>query len=256
MSIYFHFHIVGLGYYNEAMQETEKILWRKVEKYISFLRFVPFLRLVAVCNNLSFGRVSEKSDIDLFIVARAGRLFFVRFLVTFLLHALGVRRHGDKIEKRFCLSFFVDDSYLDLSKIAIYKDIYLAFWVKSLVPILDDGVGELILTKNYWAKEYFESGADFCLDASRRITNKSFLKNLFSKMLDGRLGDVIEGRLKKWQLSRAKLKMKTAGDAACLIVDEHILKFHNNDRRAAYRDLWVSRYGEDAKLNRDAFIAL
>src|SRR3989338_8633583 len=145
------------------MDDIERKLWNRVDRFVWWLRFVPFLRMVAVCNNLSFSKgtseklpsaastaslpcrrigntavastpcflaygsfsgvpkVDDDSDIDLFIVARAGRLFIVRSFSILILHVLGVRLHGKKIKGRFCLSFFIDDTALDLSKIAISR---------------------------------------------------------------------------------------------------------------------------------------
>ena len=120
------------------------------------LRIIPFVKMVAICNNLSFGRVDEHSDIDIFVVAERGRLFFVRSFITFLLHISGVRRHGNKVAGRFCLSFFVDEEGTDLSKIALEKDIYLAFWVKNLVPVIDNGFASEFMRKNDWIRGYFE----------------------------------------------------------------------------------------------------
>jgi len=114
------------------MEELEKKMWKKARRYVRFLQIVPFVRMVSVCNNLAFSKVREGSDIDIFIIAKNGRLFLVRSFVTFLLQILGVRRHGKKISKRFCLSFFIDESVMDLSKIALENDIYLAFWIKIL----------------------------------------------------------------------------------------------------------------------------
>lgn len=229
-------------------------MWLKVKRYLPFLKFVPFLRMVAVCNNLSFGRVNKNSDIDLFIIAKKGRLFFVRTMVTFVLHVLGVRRHGDKIAGRFCLSFFVDDSHLDLSRIAIYKDVYLAFWVQSIVPILDDGISVEFLEANVWAKDFFESAKE--LDYSKVVSRKNFVRKLMNGLLNGRLGDFFERNLRTWQIKRSREKMLLVKDPSHLLVEENILKFHNNDRRALYRDLWTQKYGEDAKLSRETFMTL
>ena len=43
------------------------------------LNVVPFIKLIAVCNTLSFGAASQESDVDFFIVAKAGRLWLARF---------------------------------------------------------------------------------------------------------------------------------------------------------------------------------
>ncbi|MDA1060915.1 MAG: hypothetical protein O3B47_03935 [bacterium] len=236
------------------MTDLEKKLWKRVNRYVGILRIVPFVRMVAICNNLAFSMVDDKSDIDLFIVAKKGRLFTVRILVTLLFHVLGVRRHGRKVAGRFCLSFFVDDSALDLSGIALEGDIYLAFWIASMKPVIDDGVYGEFLDANSWIKEYFDE--PISPDYKYTLSNMSFLKRLFEWFLNGRIGDFFENRMSRWQIARASKKALSAGDDANLIVEEHILKFHNIDRRREYRSLWFDRYGEAAKLSREKFSKL
>lgn len=237
---------------------VEQNLWRKVNKVLPFLRGVPFLRMVAVCNNLAFGKVDSKSDIDLFIVAKTGRLFFVRTVVTLLLHIRGVRRHGNKVAGRFCLSFFVDDSFLDLSKIAIENDLYLAYWVKTMVPIINDGVFEKFVSKNGWVDDYFENTSGIERERSSELVVNELRSNneFWTWMFDGVIGDLAESVLKKWQMRRASKKALRAGERASLLVEEHVLKFHNVDRRKFYRDKWLDKYGESAKLTSDRFLSL
>lgn len=238
------------------MNEIEKELWKKIYRYAWLLKFIPFLRMTAVCNNLSFGKAENGSDIDLFIVAENGRLFTVRTFVTFLFHFFGVRRHGNKIAGRFCLSFFADDSALNLENIAISEDIYLAFWIKSILPLIDDGVSHEFISANTWARRFFEKSEDFKIDRSRLIYKKSFMGRFFEVLLNGVLGNFIENRIKKWQKKRAHGKMKMTGESSSLIVSDHVLKFHNVDRRAEYRKIWVEKYGENAKLTKKKFEAL
>lgn len=239
------------------MNDREKKLWKKVFRYLKFLRMIPFLRMVAVCNNLAFGKTDENSDIDLFVIAEKERLFTARILLTGLLHILGVRRHGNKIAERFCLSFFVDDNNLDLSKIALENDIYLAFWIKSMLPVIDDGVSEDFLKTNDWAKRFFEKEDDFAIDGQMLMSSrKSWLQNFFSWILNGMFGCWFEKRMQNWQIKRAKFKARLAGNDASLIVDEHMLKFHNIDRRREYRSAWIKEYGEESKLNREKFLAM
>lgn len=235
------------------MEKVEKILWKKVFRYVRVLKFVPFLRMVAVCNNLSFGMVNEKSDIDLFIVAKKGRLFLVRAFVTFIFSILGVRRHGNKIAGRFCLSFFVDDEFLDLSGIALKNDIYLAFWIKSLVPVLDDGVSKEFFIKNTWIGTYFENDSFSWNFRTQVILRPGGVSARFLKLIfDGDFGDFIEKKLKSWQLKRADKKAAKISDRSGLIMNEHILKFHNNDRRREYRSLWMEKFEND-KISREKF---
>ncbi|NIA01937.1 MAG: hypothetical protein GWP15_00990 [Nitrospirae bacterium] len=235
--------------------EIEKKLWKKAEKYVCILRMVPFLRMVAVCNNLAFGKVDGNSDIDLFIIAKKGRLFIVRIFVTFLLHILGVRRHGEKVAGRFCLSFFVDEDGMDMRKIAIDNDIYLAFWVRTMVPVVDDGVSEEFLRVNSWVRRNFEE--DFEIDRSKVVESGGILNRLFGWMLGGWFGNRVEAILKKWQMRRAKEKMEVVDmEIASLIVEDHILKFHNVDRRREYRKKWFDKYGVEEKLDLEKFLGV
>ncbi|MEK7085592.1 MAG: hypothetical protein AAB953_01080 [Patescibacteria group bacterium] len=238
------------------MKEIEKNLWVRVRKYVRFLKIVPFVRMIAVCNNLAFGKVDEKSDIDLFIVAKSGRLFIVRAFITLILRLFGVRTYGNKTAGRFCLSFFVDDEFLDLEKIAIYQDIYLAYWLKSLKPILDDGVSKVLLEKNIWIKKYFDNEEDFEMNKEYLMENKSFVSKIFEWILSGRFGNFCENLLKRWQLKMVEKRGKTVGKEADWIINDHILKFHNIDRRKQYRDRWLEKYGENAKLRNDLFLTL
>lgn len=242
------------------MEKVEKVLWKKVFRYAKFLRFVPFLRMAAVCNNLSFGMVDEKSDIDLFIVTKKGRLFLARTIVTFIFSVLGVRRHGNKAAGRFCLSFFVDDEFLDFSKIALENDIYLAFWIKNLIPVLDDGVSKEFFMKNKWIRNYFEN--DFVIENLQEklmneygkvvIKPEGFLKNFLTWIFDGSFGNSVENKLKNWQMKRAKEKANAVADNSGLMIGEHILKFHNIDWRREYRGLWMKNFGQD-KISREKF---
>ena len=47
--------------------------------FLPFIQTVPFIKMVAVCNTLGYDNAAKDSDIDLFIIAKRGRLFIVRF---------------------------------------------------------------------------------------------------------------------------------------------------------------------------------
>ncbi len=231
------------------MGKVENELWLKVQRVKPLLRLVPFVRLVAVCNNLSFGTVNEGSDIDLFIVAKSGRLFFVRTVVTCLLQLFGVRRHGKKVAGRFCLSFFVDDDALDLSTIALKNDIYLGFWLCYLVPIVaDDLIVDELWDHNKWIRRFFERN-EFIVKGDSFFGSKPWVVAFFEFIFGGFLGDFLETALRKWQISRAKKKAVLVNDGS-LVINEHMLKFHNIDRRREYRGRWYRMY-RDEKLTLD-----
>ncbi|PKL36857.1 hypothetical protein CVV38_03100 [Candidatus Peregrinibacteria bacterium HGW-Peregrinibacteria-1] len=222
------------------MSELEDVYWQRVAKYCKRLRVVPFVKMVAVCNSLAMGDFDEDSDIDLFVVARRGRLFVVRFLITMIMHLSGVRRHGEKVKGRFCLSFFVDERAANLEKIAIQDDIYLARWVVSLWPVIEEErYGDVFVRENEWVYQGLVKGR-------RGLNRRRLLKvgGIGAKVrsglewiLGGRLGNWVEKRMRGWQIRRFEKKfVPTAENKDGVIVNELMLKFHEKDRRREYRD--------------------
>jgi hypothetical protein len=131
--------------------DREITLFERAKKYTAFLSYIPGVQMIAVVNSLSMYATHEDSDIDLFIVTRPGNIWFVRFFSTSLLFFLWVWRHGRDIAGNFCLSFFITTEAMDLSKIAIDNDIYLAHWISYMKPLYDVwGVYEAFMQANQW----------------------------------------------------------------------------------------------------------
>lgn len=209
-------------------------LWRRVLRHAFILRKTPFLRLAAIGNTLAMGWPEKNSDIDLFVIACKNRLFTTRAFLTFWTQLFRMRRHGRCISGRFCLSFFVDDNSLNLEPLKIgNQDPYLAFWVATLTPLFGNAAPEFFAA-NTWIKPYFPN---FKL----RTTQKRFRRaGPLEKLLNGKLGNWFENRLKKWQLSRAGSKQKNR-DTNAVVISENILKFHETDQRKEFLKEWQKR---------------
>lgn len=214
-------------------QEYDRIsddFWKHVRKYAKFLRFVPFLKTVAVCNTLAFGTVTEKSDIDLFIIAKKGRLFIVRCITVLVFGLLGVRRHGSKIARRFCLSFYIDDEHLNLQPIHFgADDIYFYYWFLTLVPLVDFNTFKKLQNSNRWLYNFFEQLPG--KDPQLVFINNRFFTTILEKLLNGKLGNFFEQLVRKIQFKRHEKRFGTFDPKASLVVSDYMLKFHNIDRR-------------------------
>lgn len=115
--------------------EHEKVLTARAEYYVRKITWIPGLRMVAVVNSLSMNATHKDSDIDLFIIAAKHRIWLVRVFTTLTFWFYGVWRKGDDIAMNFCLSFFIEESAMDISRIAIEDDVYLYFWTYCMRPI-------------------------------------------------------------------------------------------------------------------------
>jgi len=225
-------------------------LWRKVRFFIPLLKLVPYVRMVAVCNSLAINNTDAESDIDLFIIAKKGRLFTARTLVTFLFALLGLRRHGKKAKGRFCLSFFISDDALCLKNIKDGEDdIYLPYWILSLKPIFGVDVFNSFIASNAWIKNYFPSRQLNGFVSSKDGGILKSIAGLKEKILNGSIGDTLEKFLATKHLQRFKLRLATLGPHASVVVNEKMLKFHNIDRRKEIAKKFAARFEELTRLS-------
>jgi hypothetical protein len=210
-------------------------LWQRAVKFRFLLRATPFLRFAAVGNTVAFGWPEKESDIDIFVVARKNRLFITRAFLTFFTHALGLRRHGDKVAGKFCLSFFVSEVAQNLEKLALAKtDPYLAFWVATLVPLWGDAAAEFYAA-NRWVWNYFPNLP------KPEIKNIQTRRGVLRRVWEALLGDGCEAILRSWQLTRAKTKCTAKAEKTAVVISEQVLKFHEKDRRREFAASWAAK---------------
>lgn len=214
------------------------------------LSVIPFIKLIAICNTLSFGAATQESDVDFFIVAKAGRLWTARFCSVFILSLFGLRRHDKKIANRVCLSFFLADDSLNLESVALKSppDIYLVYWIAQLMPLVNrDQTLEKFWQDNSWVKQYlpnfhFENQLPdyhqikICpvLEAGRKFCEY---------FRGGYLGNVKETFLRFIQLRKMSKNLKSRqfeGDTA-VVINDKMLKFHEEDRREYYKKKWLEK---------------
>ncbi len=230
----------------ESIVETRKTrrfiaekFWTRTRLYGQYMRAVPFVKMIAVCNNLAYDNPNEQSDIDLFIVIKSGRMWIARLIITLVLQFYGVRRHGDKVVGRFCLSFFVTDKKLNMEELELKpEDPYLAYWTKNLSPIYGEDTFKYFKELNeQWLLTY---GLKF---SNHQLRNMYYHKERKTKrfaewLLGGKLGDFIEWILKKTYKRKTMSGLRKLGDKANVLVSDDILKFHNIDRRRDYYQSW------------------
>lgn len=216
-------------------------LWKKVRRFHFLFSLCPFVKLVAVCNSLPLYAVDENSDIDLFVVTKKNRMFLTRLFLTLLTSLFGVRRHGKKVARRFCLSFYITEDALDLRSIALEPyDIYLAYWIKTLEPVAGDyeTYQNFLRTNAPWMSDYFKGIAE----RKRYYRKPKPWQQKWKEKLESWLGkNEWEEKTKRSQMRRARMKYFLLKDRSGTILSDTMLKFHNEDERAEIRRQWVSR---------------
>jgi hypothetical protein len=129
----------------------EFLLWKKVEKYRTVLDFIPGISCICICNSLAMNTCHKVSDIDLFIITKKNRIWTTRVLITLFFMCLGERKTQNKHAGKFCLSFFISEDTPSFETFAIPQDIYLAYWIEHLIPLINKNQSfERFIKKNNW----------------------------------------------------------------------------------------------------------
>jgi len=216
--------------------------FKKAIRIVRCLRSVPFIKMIAVCNNLAYSNAKKDSDIDFFIIVKDDRLWLTRFLITAIVHLSGMRRYGNHITDRICLSFYITDKHLNLESLMIKPlDPYFVFWLSQLVPVYDyqDAFTHFIAA-NRWIKQYLPN-IFFYKTISRRLAKDIgwtlFWKKFFETILRGPLGNGLDRLFRSIQkrLITGKKYSKLWEQDTAVVVGDDILKFHEQDQREAYR---------------------
>ncbi len=200
------------------------------------IRWIPGLRAIFVCNSVAMSIATMGSDIDVFIVTSPGRTWWVRLLVTLILSVARLRRHGNHITDRLCLSFYSDMDHLNMASVALgADDIYLAYWLVQLVPVWDpEGIAVQIVQENEWMHSLVPN-------AVQVHSSQPIVHSVKARLLSGRVGSWLEKAAKKIQLRHIKKTSvgKNRPTSSAVVIEDGFLKFHETDRRAEYRDAWL-----------------
>lgn len=214
---------------------------RKTRRLIKWLRLLPSVKMIAVCNSLGYFNATQTSDIDLFIITDQNKIWLTRFWLQSFLKILRLRPfdRGYK-QDSFCLTFFLSQDNLDISSIQINKpDVYLVYWTTKLLPIYDpEKIYLKFFTTNHWLKKYLPHVEPIELDSNWTVKKTFFTKLFFWLSLP-----IWESILKKiqWKLLPTALK-ELANQDTRVIATDSILKFHGyDDKREYYQKLWQDK---------------
>lgn len=210
------------------------------------LRSIPFVRAVFVCNSVGAGLARTDSDIDFFIIAAANRVWLVRFFTNFLLKLWRLRTYGKKKRDKICLSFFVDEKHLNLFPLcAVREDIHFIYWLHQMIPLYDPkNLYGIFLGANRWTEEYVpnikrRSGSKYLNSLPEGRAGRVW-RRVWETMWAGGYGSVLENQAKQFQIARLKMSLKetaTRSDKS-VVIEDGVLKFHENDPRSEISDKW------------------
>ncbi len=220
---------------------------RKISSLIGrILRLFPFVKMICDCNSIGRLNLKENSDIDLFIIVKDGYIWVSRFLITLILQILFLRRHGNRIKNRACLSFYITDKHLNIQKLSYDNDIYFYYWIVNIVPIFDNNTYSNFIKSNNWILDIIPNSKEIELVDTWVVRDSFFSKKIrksFEFLLDNAFGSLLNKFFRFLQMKRilSHKNSKYYTDSKDVIVSDVLLKFHEKDMRKYYRDLFFER---------------
>lgn len=212
--------------------------YHRALQFIRWFRFVPFVRMIAVCNTLAYSNSRSEADIDLFIVTSPGRVWQARFWIAGILKLLNMRPTAERTRDTLCASFFTDTEHLRLESLALPQDIYLPYWVVQVVPILDENIYERFIEENRWVRQRVPFAIPVMPPRRRRVAPRRSAQRLIEAITFF----IPERVFKNYQqrVMPERLRHLANHDTRVVITDS-MLKFHDTDRRQQYLDAWRRR---------------
>lgn len=190
---------------------------RLIGKYIGMLKYVPFVRGVALGGSQALGQQKEDSDIDLLIITDKKYLFLGRLFVTLYFQVTGKRRHGAFISNRFCLNH-----YLSWPKpLSHYRNLYTAMEYGRLRPLVYAGpIGTYQKNNEGWIRIFFPNW----LPAKSPFENQSGVQRWLEKVFNNPVGQLLEKIIGKLQLAKIR-------NAEFIVVLPDELSFHPDSKQ-------------------------
>jgi hypothetical protein len=200
---------------------------KRARQVAKFLAGLSGVRFVALCNTTALAHASEDGDLDFFVITRKNTIMQTRGWSTL---RFAFSRPGTRASDRdaVCLSYFVDDSALDLSSHMLpVDDPYFRFWFLSLLPLYDDGISAELWKANASILAQHPNARPWIISEDLRVTRPWWRLPTIPAL------DALAARLHEFLIS-PKLKSMRNLDTR-VIINEHVLKFHADDGRERFR---------------------
>jgi len=221
---------------------------RRAIRVAKYIKSLPYVRAVCLCNTMALGQTREDGDLDFFIICKAGTIWQTRLFAT-LPFALLKLRPGKAERDPVCLSFFVSEKALDLDMLAIRPDDpYLRYWLLNILPLYDDGVLEDLWQANKQFLKNHQFAKKWLAFCRAPMPGEDMAVNSGNVTEQGKMGS-FELFCKKIQLKKfsEQIKARINTDSSVVVSDD-ILKFHITDRRREFYGEYkmiCGKYGVD-----------
>ncbi len=241
-------HLALPDYVDQIQEGRDKEMYfprklRRAVRMVGFFRWLPWVRSVCLCNTMALGQSQDSGDLDFFVVARAGAIWRTRFFMALPLKMLGVRPGNIAAKDPACLSFFVSDEDLDMSRFMLENDDpYFRYWLLSLLPLHDDGVLTQLWEQNrHWIQKRHPFAKKWIAATCSYLGHTGYAPVHAKGGKPNADLPWLEKFLKKIQWRKfPKTILDLANKDTRVVVDDRTLKFHVDDKREVFREKYYA----------------
>ncbi len=212
---------------------------------VRIFRLLPTVKFAALSNLIGRHNLRDGSDIDIFIIAKANRIWITRLFCAGAMKLLRQRPTPSKKRDKICLSFYIDSAHLDLRKMTDGEDdYYFHFWLAGLYPLYDAGAyHHQLMQANAWLKAYLPNGDFVVNNNSYRESPRYWLKPGFVLKFWQKFCDRLENLAAALQIfiMPSALKNKANLDSRVVIMPG-VLKLYLVDRRREFTRRYQERW--------------
>lgn len=237
------YFIGGRGHLYEDRMRLDNISVQKWKKFLligKFLVLAPYLRGVFISGSMAINNADEKSDFDVLIVSKAGRLYTCRFFLWLISSLIGVRRK--KYQKiapdKLCFNHYITDSHLYIP----HESIFNAQAYANLKPaMISPELVDRFYTANLWLNGYvynFRPQKEFTKRSVKTTGILVIIGRMGEFVLNSYLGDWLESFFKKYQQKRISDDPNTYQSGGRVVFNDNELEFHPH----SFEKVVIERY--------------
>ncbi len=215
----------------ESRINTEKIAsdkWRKLISCAKWLLLSPNIRGVFASGSMAVGNVNDKSDWDILVIVKSGRIYTTRIFLLLISALMGRRRKRiDRIASdKFCFNHYITNKSLLIG----HQSLFNAQTYSNLKPIyMSRDVFRDFYVNNNWINKYvynFKPSYEYAERTIKFQNNFKKVGNVVERILNNRFGDWLEGVLKKYQTKRIKRNLTDQQGRGRITFNDEELEFH------------------------------
>ncbi len=224
--------------YKFSIIKYKKSLWK-----LRILSWFPFVEFIALCNSLPLHNSRKNSDIDMFIITQKNRIWLARFFVSGFLKLFRLRPNKNSFKDKLCPSFFITNDSLSLKSLQIENDIYLMYWLNSLLPVFyKSDLLERFYSENNWILKNLSFNLNNFISLNFKIQH-NILERLLKKSLEFIFDfNFLENLVRFIQLKyMPKSLLDQANKQTSVVINNKVLKFHSKDMRKTFSYIFNQR---------------